>query len=410
MRFFEKLSSVFRVKSSIDKTLDLFRQIYGGFKSTSNQDVNWQTSLQVTTVLACVRVVAEGIAQVPLQIFKKDGTTRLPATDHPLYYVLNIDPNPWQTSFEYRETVVLHTMLTGNHYSYINRVFGKIVELIPLRPEWVTVYRDLQGEVTYKVTMPNGEFRELTSEEIWHVRGLSWDYDQALSPIKMAREAIGLALATEEHHAKLHANGAKPSGLLSVAEKLNEVQEKTMRKWLQDNLEGAANAFTTVIMDRGATWTPLAPTGVDAQHLETRRYQVEEICRAMRVMPIMVGYSDKAATYASAEQMFLAHLVHTLSPWYMRFEQSINKNLLGKEDLLKGYYSDFDEKSLLRGAMLDTATYLTKLKDGGVITGNEARDELNMNPSSTPGMDETSKINTPADTGKKPQDPAKTPQ
>lgn len=392
-------------------TLDLFREIYGGVLAKSGASVNWQTALQVTTVLACARVIAEGVAQVPLQLYREsaDGRTRLPAKDHPLYRLLYRRPNKWQTSFEYRETVVMHCVLTGNHYSFISRLGGKIIELIPFEPQWVTVKRYDDGSIEYHIQLPNGAQQIFPASSIWHIKGPSWNSIQGMDAVKLAREAIGLAISTEEHHSKLHANGAKPSGLLSVEGTLNEQQEKTLRTWLERNYEGAENAFRTMILDRNAKWMSIAQTGLDSEHLATRKFQIEEICRALRVMPIMVGYSDKASTYASAEQMFLAHVVHTLSPWYERFEQSIDTYLLSERDTNNGVYSKFCEEGLLRGALADTANYLTKMVLNGVMTRNEARAKLELNP--IDGLDEPlipanmlidGNVSDPAD----PQEPA----
>jgi HK97 family phage portal protein len=369
-------------------TLDIFREVYGGMTAKSGASVDWKTALQVTTVLACARVIAEGIAQVPLKLYREsaDGKTRLPAKEHPLYRLLHRRPNQWQTSFEYRETLAMHCVLAGNHYSYISRLGGKIVELIPFEPQWVTVKRYDDGGIEYRVQMPNGAQQIFPASSIWHIKGASWDSIQGMDAVKLAREAIGLAIATEEHHAKLHANGAKPSGLLSVEGTMTEAQEKTLRGWLERNYEGSANAFRTMIMDRQAKWTSLAQSGLDSEHLATRKFQIEEICRALRVLPIMVGCYEKASTYASAEQMFLAHVTHTLAPWYERIEQSIDAYLLSEKDNADGLYVKFVEEGLLRGAMADTADYLTKLVNGGIIVRNEARARLDLNP--IEGLDE----------------------
>lgn len=371
-----------------DLLLDLLEN---GGKSGSGKAVNWKSALNVTTVLACERVIAEGIAQVPLKLMREapDGKSRQPAKDHPLYDVLFRRPNFFQTSFEYRETVALHVVLCGDHFSYINRVRGRIHELLPFEPQYVEVKRDPRTwELRYKVSSPEGrEPQEFPASAIWHVRGPSWDSYKGLEAVRLAREAIGLALATEEHHAKLHANGARVGGLISVDGPLTEKQYGDMHKWVEDHFKGSSKAFNTMILDRGAKFTSAMQTSVDAQHLETRRYQVEEICRALRVMPIMVGYTDKASTYASAEQMFLAHVVHTLSPWYSRLEQSIDANLLTDEERRSGLSAKFIEEGLLRGSLESTKNYLLGMVNGGLMTANEGRAKLDLNPDDDPASD-----------------------
>lgn len=368
---------------------DALQQFFDQRRSATGKAVNAQSALEVSTVFACMRVIGEGIAQVPLKLIKEspDGRSRLPAKEHPLYDILGCRANPWQTSFEFRETLAWHVGLTGTFIAFKNVVGGKIKELIPFEPGNVAVIRDLNtGVLTYDVSLPNGALKTFPAEAIWHVRGPSWNTWMGLDAVSLAREAIGLAMATEEQHALMHKNGVKSSGVYSVEGTLNPQQFKELRDWIEREMGGPANVGRPMVLDRAAKWLNTSMTGVDSQHLETRRYQVEEICRFFRVMPIMVGYSDKAATYASAEQMFLAHVVHTLSPWYQRLEQSIDANLLTKKDREEGYYSQFVEEGLLRGDSKATAEFLTKLSTNGIMTRNEARAKLDLNP--LDGLDE----------------------
>lgn len=369
-------------------TLDLFREIYGGRQTATGKAVNVKTALEVSTVLACVRVIGEGIAQVPLKLIQEsaDGKTRLPAKQHPLYEILAFKPNKWQTSFEFREMLAWHVVLTGNFFAFKNVVFGKLKELIPFEPHAVKVTRADDGTMTYEVTAPNGSKQIFPAEAIWHVRGPTWNSWMGLEAVQLAREAIGLAMATEEQHARMHKNGVRASGVYSIEGTLNGEQFKSLKNWIDTEMGGLENAGRAMILDRNAKWLNTSMTGVDSQHLETRKHQIEEICRFFRVMPIMVGYSDKSATYASAEQMFLAHVVHTLSPWYQRIEQSIDANLLTPKDRAAGYYSQFVEEGLLRGDSTATSEYLTKLTTNGIMTRNEARAKLDMNP--LEGLDE----------------------
>lgn len=391
-----------RKKESVS-TLDLFRQIYGGGRqSTSGKTVTIDTAVQVSTVFGCVRVIAEGIAQVPLKLMRadKDGRRRSPAKEHPLYGVLNLRPNPWQTSFEYRETLGWHVALAGRHFSFKNIVGGKVRELIPLDPNSVTVIRNDDYSLEYDVTAPNGKVQRFPAEAIWHVRGPSWDSWQGIDVLSKAREAVGLAIATEEQHARMHRNGIRSSGVYSVDGTLSKEQFKQLRDWIETEMGGPENIGRPMVLDRGAKWLSNTMTGVDAQHIETRKLQIEEICRFFRVMPIMIGYSDKAATYASAEQMFLAHLVHCLAPWYQRLEQSIDANLLTEADRKAGLYSQFVEEALLRGSAEATANVLEKLVNGGLMKPNEGRAKLDLDADDDPASD---KLRVPANIVGKPQ-------
>lgn len=375
--------------------LSLFREIYGSLATKSGKTVNVGTAIEVSTVFACCRVIGEGIAQVPLKLMREggDGKSRLPAKENQLYNILAFRPNNWQTSFEYRETLAWHVALTGNHFSFINRLRGEIRELVPLAPSSVVIKRDEFNVLTYEVTADNGVKQIFPAETIWHVRGPSWNSWHGLESVKLAREAVGLAMATEEAAGSLHKNGVRPSGVYSVEGTLKDDAYKALSNWVNTHLGGSENTGKALILDRSAKWQNTQMTGIDAQSLETRRFQIEEICRFARVMPIMVGYSDKAATYASAEQMFLAHVVHTLSPWYQRLEQSIDANLLTDKDRASGLYSCFIEEGLLRGSMAETKETLLGYVNGGLMTPNEGRAKLDMNPDSDPASD---KLRIPA--------------
>jgi len=370
-------------------TLDLFREIYGGRATSTGRTVNVGTAIDVSTVFACCRVIGEGVAQVPFKLMREsvDGKQRLPAKDHPLYDKLACRPNRWQTSFEYRETMIWHAVLTGNHFSYKNRIGNKIVELFPFDTGTVKVLRDDDGTLSYEVTAPNGSKQIFPAESIWHVRGPSLNSWYGLEAVKHAREAIGLAMATEEAVGSLHKNGVRPSGVYSVEGTLKPDQYSDLSKWIDTYLAGAKNAGKPMVLDRAAKWISMQMTGIDAQTLEQRRFQIEEICRFARVMPIMVGYSDKAATYASAEQMFLAHVVHTLAPWYQRLEQSADINLLTDRERASGLYFNFVEEGLLRGSLRDTKDTVLGYVNGGILTPNEGRAKLDMNPDLDPASD-----------------------
>lgn len=372
-------------------TLDLFREIYGGKSSKSGQVINLDSAFRVSAALACLKVLSQGGAQVPFKLFQETEPNGLktikPAKDHALYDVVTSAPNDWSTSFEFRETLILHAAL-GNAYAFKNKVGGKIVELILLDPSKVKKEQRPDWSIVYKVTGASGATKEFPAEAIWHVKGPSWNGVLGMDVLSLARDALGLAIATEESHASLHKSGVRPSGTYSVEGTLNKQQYQELKTWITKEWVGAENAGAPMILDRGAKWLSQAMTGLDAQHLETRKFQIEEVCRFFGVMPIMVGYSDKAATYASAEQMFLAHVVHTLSPWYARVENSADVNLLTKKERASGLYFKFVAAGLLRGAAKDRAEYYAKaLGSGGSqawMTADEVRGLEELNPMGGP--------------------------
>lgn len=368
-----------------DGPMALLKALLGTRNSKSGQRVTPKTALEVTTVFACVRAIANGVAKVPLKLYREDANgSKSPARDHPLFFLLHRRPNEWQTSFEYRETIIFHAMLAKGHFSYINRVRGQIAELIPFEPGMVTVIRQPDDSLIYRVQFPTGKVRDFPADVIWHVRGPSWNGYEAVEAVRMAREAIGLAMALEEQHANIHRNGVMPTGVYSVEGTLGEKQHRELREFIKENYTGV-NGGLPMVLDRSAKWQGLSRSGVDNQHLETRRFQVEEICRGLGCMPIMVFQFDKGMAYGSSEQMFLAHIVNDLAPWFERLQQSIDVRLLTDEDRAEGIYSKFVIAALLHAALKDKAEFLTRLVQFGIIVPNEAREWLELNP--LPGGD-----------------------
>ncbi|RUW55061.1 phage portal protein [Mesorhizobium sp. M1A.F.Ca.ET.072.01.1.1] len=352
--------------------------------SKAGTTVNWDTALDVTTVLACVRAVADGIAQVPLHVMRHtaEGNGSVVAPEHPLYQVLFRKPNDWQTSFGMRETMIFHLMLTGDAFFFKILVRGKVKGLIPLEPGNVSVVRNDDYSLTYTITGANGQTMVVPQQLVWHVRGPSWNTWLGMDATKRAREAIGLAMATETTQGELHANGMQMSGVLSTDQKIDPQKYIELQKWIAAQV-GGANKHKPLVIDSGLNWMQRSMTGVDAQHLETRKFQIEEICRAFKVFPQMVGHSDKTATFASAEAFFDAHIKHTLLPWCERIEASIDCDLLG-DDTQEGYCAKFDLWALERGATKDRSEYFTKaLGAGGTpawMTQDEVRAKEGLNP------------------------------
>lgn len=368
--------------------LDIIRDIFGTRQSVSGRTVNWRTALDVTTALACTRVLADGVATVPLKLMLRDTGTgrRREATEHPVSWLLSHRPNDWQTSVEFRDTLMMHLALCRNAFVVkVRAPNGRLLELLPVEPGKVKVtYRGDEMPAYAIKPGPGQPDMPVPDGDMWHIRAMAWDGVMGHEAIKAAREALGLALATEEQHAKLHANGMQSPGVYSVTGTLNPQQYKDLRAYLDKHVSGLANAHKPLILDRDAKWTALAPSGVDAQHLETRRFQIEEVCRAFGVLPIMVGHANEQTTFASSEQMFLAHNIHTLRPWHRRWESSGSAALLTEAEIRAGYYLKFFDAELLRGAAVDRGEFYAKaLGSGGSpawLTPNDIRGFEDMDP------------------------------
>lgn len=359
-------------------SLELFREIYGGRESSAGVTVNWHTAIEVATVQACVRSIANGVCQVPLKVYQEQGGNRLVVRDHWLYELLSVAPNRWQTAFEFLETVMVHALLANNAYVFVNRVGSarKIVELVPIEPQRVTVKQNDDLSLIYQVTSEKGGQRDFPQESIWHIRGMSWNGWLGMDAVRLARDAIGLSISLEDGQAAFQRGGARTSGLLSVEGTLSPERYAFLAAWLDKYLPGGERFQKPMLVDNGAKYMPFTMSGVDQQLIETRKHQIEEICRAFGVMPIMVGHADKTATYASAEQMFLAHVVHTLSPWYERLQKSIAANLLSPEDRAAGYYVKFLPNGLMRGASKDRAEFYSRALGSGNVKGWMTQNEV----------------------------------
>jgi len=369
-------------------TEPFWQEWIGTLQSATGKTVNWRTALQVATVFACCRVIGNGMAQVPFKLMQKKGRRRTAATKHPLYRLLSLKPNDWQTSFEFRQMLAWHIELCGNAYVFVNRNSqGKILELIPLSPGQVTPDRDESLRISYKVSGLDGTSRTLTKDQIWHLRGPTMDGFHGLDVVKLAREAIGLAMATEEAAAQRHKNGIQNSGIYSVESTLDKKQYDDLTNWIGKQFAGLQNAGKPMVLDRGATFLNTSMSSVDAQSNETRKTQVEQICSFMGVLPIKVGFSDKTATFASAEEMNRAHREDCLSPRWEYFEQSAMINLLTDAEIEDGLYFNFTEEGLLRGSATETKDILLGLVNGGLMYPNEGRDLLDLNPDDDPASD-----------------------
>lgn len=361
--------------------LELLRQIYATqLKSIAGKTVNVETAMRVSAALACGRVKAQGIATMPLKLMRKVGNRIEPAVNHRLYDRLMSAPNDIQTAYEFKEQFELHLSFCGNAYVWITTVSRGIDELYLLEPGWVKVKYQWPDPPTYIVKIPGRKEIELNWKEIWHVKGPSWCTYLGLDTIVLAREALGLSMALEEGQASFQAKGVRTSGFLSIEGTVNAEQHAKLRKWIGEEHAGSENDGTPMILDHAAKWNNQSVSNVDAQTVEMRSQQIEEVCRFMGVLPIMIGHSDKTATYASSEQMFLAHLVHTMGPEATRIENSADRWLLSDVERRDGYYFKFNEKALIRMSAKDQAEYLFKMSGGPMIGRNEARGFLDLNP------------------------------
>ena len=372
-------------KTAIDVTNPQHALMFFGSDTKAGAKVNFDTALQVSVVLGCLRVISEDVAKLPLKLFRQqDNNRREPISSGPLYDVLTRSVQPWTSAFDFRRAMTARAALEGNAYAFIIRDGrGAVRELQQIPPGRTRIeFADGTLEPSYVVTMDGSAERRFAWDEIFHLRGFSVSPLAGLPVYQWAREAIGLAIVAEESQARLHANGARPSGILSVEGTLGKEAATNLAKQFADAYAGSMQTGKVPILDRKAKFDPMTMTGVDAQHLETRKHQIEEICRAFRVQPIMVMQSDKAATFASAEAMFAAHRETTIAPWCETWEAELELKLAPTRDVRIRH----DLVMLMRPNAKDRSEFYAKMVTNGLMTGNEIRAIEDLPP--LPGLDE----------------------
>ena len=369
----------------VDKAADAGYSFLFG-RTTSGKPVNERTAMQTTAVYACVRILAEAVASLPLHVYeyRDDGGKKL-VHDHPLYYLLHDEPNPEMTSFVFRETLMSHLLIWGNAYAQIIRDgTGRVLGLYPLLPDKMDVQRDDRGNIYYVYSRNSDEnpmFKEygdirLKAEEVLHIPGLGFDGLIGYSPIAMAKNAVGMTLACEEYGASFFANGANPGGVLEHPGVLKD-PSKVRESW-NSVYRGVNNAHKIAVLEEGMKYQQIGIPPEEAQFLETRKFQINEIARLYRIPPHMVGDLDKSS-FSNIEQQSLEFVKYTLDPWVIRWEQSLQRSLLLPGEKGK-YFIKLNVDGLLRGDYQSRMNGYAVGRQNGWFSANDIREMENMNP------------------------------
>ncbi len=367
-------------KRELDKkTSDFIKGVDLDNAATSNSgvDVDEETSLKISAVYACVKVISETIASLPLHLLKEltNGDYEK-AKQHPLYNVLYEIPNSEMTSFTFREMLMTNLLLWGNAYALIRRNrYGQITELYPLKSKNMTVERDPKTRVI-KYTYTNGvKTKTYTSKQVFHIPAFTFDGVLGVSPITYAREAMGLALATEEFGARFFGNGARPGGVLEHPGVVKD-PEKLRDSW-NKVYQGTANSHKIAVLEEGMKYHEIGMSPEDSQFLQTRSFQLTEICRIFRVPPHMIGDLSRS-TFSNIEHQSIDFVVHTIRPWLVRWEQAISRTLLTDEERTI-YYAKFNVDGLMRGDFATRMSGYAIARQNGWMSANEIRALENMN-------------------------------
>ena len=351
--------------------------------TTAGKTVTERSAMQMTAVYSCVRILAEAVAGLPLHLYKyTDGGGKEKALNHPLYRLLHDEPNPEMSSFVFRETLMTHLLLWGNAYAQVIRNGkGEVIALYPLMPNKMSVDRDENGRLYYTYyrgsdeAIKNKDFAvTLQPSDVLHIPGLGFDGLVGYSPIAMAKNAIGMAIACEEYGAKFFANGAAPGGVLEHPGTIKDPQR--VRESWQSTFGGSGNANKIAVLEEGMKYTPIGISPEQAQFLETRKFQINEIARIFRVPPHMVGDLEKSS-FSNIEQQSLEFVKYTLDPWVIRWEQSIQRALLSQGEKAE-YFVKFNLEGLLRGDYQSRMNGYAIGRQNGWMSANDIRELENL--------------------------------
>ena len=385
MRIFGKL---FKARDKPQDALNGSGYSFMFGRSAAGQAVNERSAMQMSAVYACVRILAESIASLPLHFYQyNDAGGKEKAVNHPLYWLLHDEPNPEMSSFSFRETLMTHLLLWGNAYAQIIRNGrGEVIALYPLMPDRMTVDRDARGRIYYEYTRSDSDANTLgkkssvilSPEDVFHIPGLGFDGLVGYSPIAMAKQAIGMGLACDEYGAAFYQNGAQPGGVL---EHPNVVKDpKRVRESWNAIYQGSRNAHRIAVLEEGMTYKPITISPEQAQFLETRKFQIDEIARIFRVPPHMIG-DLKKSSFSNIEQQSLEFVKYTLAPWISRWEHAIQRSLLLMSERTR-YFARFNVEGLLRGDYQSRMNGYAVARQNGWMSANIIREleSLDMIP------------------------------
>lgn len=377
----ERRSSLENPITSLSNPAAWLTELFGGGKSHAGVPVNEQSALELAPVWAAVQILARPVSTVPLITYRRldpRGKERAPA--HPNYRLLHLQPNPWMTSVVFRETLMGHLLTWGN--AYAEREYdgaGRLIGLWPLLPDRTRpVIRD--GRKAFVTRVREGESERevvLPADRVLHIPGFGFDGIVGYSPIRLAaKQAVGLAKATEEYGARFFGNGARPGGVMEHPANMSEEAQKRFKAGWQEIHGGLTNAHRVAILEEGMKYTQIGIPPEDSQFLETRRFQLAEFARIFGVPLHMLAEHTSGSSYASVENFSLEFVTYSVTPWLVRIEQQINVDLFDDD----AYFAEHLLAGLLRGDMKSRSEALAVQRQNGVVNADEWREIENMNP------------------------------
>lgn len=374
-----------RIKSAVLQWLgvpvnllkDEFWSLLGTKKA--GQQVNPQSAMSLSTVNACTRLLSEVIASLPLHVYERTPDGRREASDHPLQAIIQRKPNADSTAMQFWESMVASMILRGNGFSERLEVGGRLVGLQFLHPDRLMPTKQANGQYTWRYTDVSGRQREIARNKLFYIPGFSLDGAWGVSVITYGATAFGTALAADAAAANTFERGLMPTVALKYPKTLNKDQREEARSTVE-KLSGAVNAGRPIVLENEMDAVVLGIKPSDAQLIETRGYNVEDICRFFRVDPSLVGHGNKDSNWGTGlEQKMLAFLALSLRPWLVRIQQAINSNLFSRVDQER-FYAEFSIEGLLQADSAARSAFYAVMVSNGIMTRDEVREKENLKP------------------------------
>lgn len=375
-----RIAKFFRAHTTPDPWQDGWWYGNTNYESKTGLDVNQDNSLTYSAVWACVKVISEDLASLPLFVYKRSGESKEKYTDHPLYYLLHDAPNDEMTAMQFRECLQSHLLTWGNAYAEIQRnLRGQPVALWPLNPGNMTVKRSESNELIYEyiTTGVGSETKIFAKEDIFHIAGLSYNGLVGYSPISYHREAIGCGLSAQEWQASNFRTGGRLQ--LAITHPAPKAPAPENRKQFRDEIRkeyGGNKGQTIAVLWEGMKAEKLSMSMEDAQFIESRKFNRTEICSIFRVPPHKIMDLERA-TFSNIEQQSLSYVVDAIRPWAVRWEQAINARLLNGSGI---FFAEHAMEGLLRGDIASRYAAYALGRQWGFLSVNEIRSLENMNP------------------------------
>lgn len=376
------INKVVEVRSGLANPTEwLLKMLTGGTLSKANVNVTPELSLQISVVMACVKVISETIAMLPCILYKRSDKGKSKAENKDLYWLLHYSPNKETTAFDFWLMYVVNLLLTGDAFAYLKRDnSGKILEIYNIPTKNVTIYRNkATEELFYKVRHPDGIQEAIYyPENIMHTRGMRFTAnDSSLHPIYMARDILGLSIAIEEYASKYFANGAQVGGIAKYPANLSDDAFDRFKEDFLKNYQGVVNSNKIMFLEDGADFVKVTNNPQESQSIEARKFQVIEICRIFNVPPHMV-FDLEFATFSNIEAQYRGFVQFCLGPITVRIEQSIYKDLLNPTEKRK-FFAKFLTNALLRGDTAARKDYYQAGIQNGWFCPNDVRELEDMN-------------------------------